>query len=92
MWTKCRDTCLKNLPPIEPFLQGLGPVSDIGIPPSACGQPFPGMPPGQSAPGTLYPYPGMPHGLNGSTMGKKTSRKNIKLLEKKHREASNYKS
>ena len=75
MWTKCRQTCIKNLPPIEPFLQGFGP--DLGIPPPACGQPsmFPGMPPGPSAAGNLYPYPGMPLGSN-STMGKKTSTRN----------------
>ena len=82
MWTKCRQTCIKNLPPIEPFLHGLGPVSDLGIPPPACGQTSPGMPPGHSAPGTLYPYPGMPQGLNG-TMGKKTSTKKITLSKKK---------
>ena len=78
MWTKCRKTCIKNLPPIEPFLHG---ASDLGIPPPACGQPVPGMLPGQGAPG--YPYPGMPQGMNG-TMGKKTSTKKISL-SKKHR-------
>lgn len=84
MWTKCRETCIKNLPPIEPFLQG----PSLGIPPPACGQLPPGMQPGYGAPGTLYPYPGVPQGLNG-TMGKKHSTKNITLPEKLHR-GSNY--
>ena len=74
MWTKCRETCLKNLPPIEPFLHG---ANNLGIPPPACGQPFPGMPPG-------YPPPAMPQGLNG-TMGKKMSTKKLIRLSKKHR-------
>ncbi|XP_028394549.1 uncharacterized protein LOC114518760 [Dendronephthya gigantea] len=79
MWKKCRKSCIANLPPIEPFIQGFGPVNQLGIPPPACGQPpmFPGMPAGHA------PYPGMQQGMN-STIGKKGSTKNVKQEKNIH--------
>lgn len=57
MWKKCRATCLRNLPPIQPFLQQLTPSNDLGLAsPSPQGQL--GMPPPPQAVGGLsYPHP-----------------------------------
>lgn len=91
MWTKCRKTCLNNLPPIEPFLQRLTP-SDLDVPPPY-GQPAtpPGMPPTHThAAGPVYPYPfpGMPQG--NSTIGKKTAPLTTRKHKKSHRHKNSH--
>ena len=74
MWTKCRASCLKSLPPIPPYLH----VLTGGSPASPGGQtPYghPAMTHGMSA------FPGFPQGNN--TAGKKTSSASLEHKVKK---------
>lgn len=74
MWTKCRETCLRYLPPIEPYLQRLRPSNDQS-PSPPLGQPW--IPPAArppTGPSFPYPFPSSPQGNN--TLGKKTSARN----------------
>ena len=82
MWTKCRESCIKNLPPIQPYLQMFTNGSPVSADNPAQHPPYGHHP----LPYGMGSFPGLPQtNQPAAAVGKKTSKKSkYKTARQKH--------